>query len=521
MNATRRDAAQLQRMFAQAVALHERGDLEGAARLYRKLAEAVPDHPDVLRAWGTLEGQRGHGKQAAALLACALRFAPPDAQTYGAYGNALVQIGSIDQAIAAYDRALALDPNRSQVHYNRGLALAEANRLEDALVSYGRALTLDPRHADAAYGRGNVLMRLHRYREAGEAFAQATEIDPTRPDLWNNRANALQEQGRNDEALAAYAKARSIAGDNGILVTNEALCRLLMGDYAGGWRLYESRWRLPIVAHLVRTFAQPQWQGTESLAGKTILLHAEQGFGDTLQFCRYIPLVAERGAHVVVEVQPQLRSLLTGMNGAHTVVARGEPLPAFDIHCPMLSLPLAFGTTLQTIPARIPYLQAPDAAVAVWQQRLGRRTKPRVGVVWSGSGSVQNDQRSLPFEDFARACDADVEFFGLQKDVRPADQTALQQYPHIRNLDLGDFGDTAAVIAQLDVVLTVDTAVAHLAGALGKPVWILLPFAPTWRWLLSRDDSPWYPTARLFRQPEPGNWSAPLSRVREALRALR
>lgn len=522
MSANRfQEGAQLQQMFARAVALHQQGDLEGAVRIYRKLSERVPDHPDVVLAWGTLEGQRGNAKQAAALLERAVRFAPGNAQAHGAFGNALMQLGRAERAVAAYDRALRLDPGRTQVFYNRGIALAELQRLEDALASYQQALARDPGHADAAYGVANALMRMHRYSEASDAFARATDIAPLRADLWNNRGNALQEQGRTAEALAAYGKAYALAGDNPLFRINDALCRLLMGDYAAAWPLYESRWQLPNVVHLARKFEQPQWNGKEPLAGKIILLHAEQGFGDTLQFCRYVPLVAEQGARVVLELQPQLVSLFAGMTGVHQVLARGDVLPAFDVHCPLLTLPLAFGTTLASVPAQVPYLRAPADRVVAWRKRFGPKTKPRVGVVWAGSGSIKNDQRSLQLADLASACDAEVEFVGLQKEVRPTDREELARHAHIRNLELGDFADTAGVVDNLDVVLTVDTAVAHLAGALGRPVWILLPFAPTWRWLLGRDDSPWYPTARLFRQLEPGNWQEPLARAQAALRELR
>lgn len=514
------EAVQLQQMFARAVTLHQEGDLEGAARVYRKLAERVQDHPDVLLAWGTLEGQRGNNKQATTLLERAVRLAPENPQAHGAYGNVLLQLNRPTQAVAAYDRALRLDPNRAQIHYNRGFALAKMQRFAEALASYQHALMRDRGHADAAYGIGNVLMRLNRYREASDAFERATDISPSRADLWNNRGNALQNEGRTTEALYAYGRARVLAGDNAYFVVNESQCRLLIGDYATAWPMYEWRWQLPNVAHLVRKFEQRQWDGRESLSGKTILLHAEQGFGDTLQFCRYAPLVAGRGGRVVLEVQAQLVSLLTGMTGAHQVLARGDTTPTFDVHCPLLSLPLAFGTTLENIPAHIPYLQAPAERALAWRERLGPKTKPRVGVVWAGSGSIENDQRSLRLADFARACDAEMEFFGLQKEVRAADRDELARHPHIRNLELGDFADTAGVIENLDLVLTVDTAVAHLAGALGKPVWLLLAFAPTWRWLLGRDDSPWYPTARLFRQPEPGNWQEPLGRARAALREL-
>ena len=296
---------------------------------------------------------------------------------------------------------------------------------------------------------------------------------------------------------------------------------LLAGDFSTGWREHE--WRLKSHPELQRAFVQPLWLGDTPLAGKTILLHAEQGLGDTLQFCRYAPLVAAQGARVVLEVQTPLVELLRDLAGIASVVARGEPLPAFDLHCPLLSLPLAFGTTLDTIPAHIPYLHAPSERMAAWQARLGATTRPRIGLVWSGNAGHKRDRaRSIPLYALMPLFDLDAAFVSLQKEVRAADAAVLQQTAKIIDVSpaLETFADTAALIAQLDLVIAVDTSVAHLTGALGKPLWLLLPAAPDWRWLTARDDSPWYPTARLFRQTDTRVWGPVVARMRAALQEM-
>jgi hypothetical protein len=296
---------------------------------------------------------------------------------------------------------------------------------------------------------------------------------------------------------------------------------LLTGEFRAGWANYEFRFMKSPPAERNR-FAQPRWQG-EPLAGKTILVHAEQGLGDTIQFARYLPLLAAQGARVLVEAQAPLKTLLESLPGELEFFVRGESLPPFDVHCPLLSLAHGFGTELATIPSATPYLAAPSEALSRWAMRFPVSTQPRVGVVWSGNPRHENDhRRSLSFDEFRPVLMAPgIEFFSLQKNAKPADAAALAALPHVTDLgsELATFADTAAVIAHLDVVIAVDTSVAHLAGALGKPVWVLLPFAPDWRWLLGRDDSPWYPSARLFRQPRIGDWQTVAAEVGHALAA--
>jgi hypothetical protein len=329
-----------------------------------------------------------------------------------------------------------------------------------------------------------------------------------------NRGVTLHHLKRFEEALASYAGALAARSDYADAHYNEAHCRMLLGDFPRGWEKHESRWDMPLFRHRRRNFVQPQWSGSDDVAGKT-------GFGDTIQFCRYAPLVAARGARVILEVQEPLRELMRTLDGVAQILARGEPLPDFDLHCPVLSLPLAFGTQVATIPSATPYLRASAAAVRHWSARLGARDRPRIGFAWSGSPLHENDHsRSIGLGSFLQLfAGVDAAFVSLQRDIRAGDAAVLQGRSDVLHFgeEFEDFSDTAAMISNLDLIISVDTGVVHLAGALAKPVWVLLPFVSEWRWLLDREDSPWYPTARLFRQDETRAWDAVIARVRAAL----
>lgn len=398
---------------------------------------------------------------------------------YGIQGHAELGLQHLRKAVCVY-------PNSATVYWHMGIALSDLKRPEEALVSFDRALELQPDYVEALVNRGNVLQELRRPEDALPSFRRAIQLRP-------------------DFAIAHY---------------NESLCSLQLGDLEKGWRAHEWRSQVAQLEKAQRDFKQPLWLGEEPLAGKTILLHAEQGLGDTLQFCRYARLVASQGATVLMEVQPWLKSLLAKVEGVSQLLVSGETLPAFDYHCPLLSLPLAFKTTLASIPAEVPYLDSDPITVSKWRGKLGEQTLPRVGLVWSGSTTHRNDQnRSIPLADFARLVSDQFQLVSLQKEVRAADKLVLDERQDIQYFgdDLNDFTDTAALVELMDVVITVDTVVAHLAGAMGKPVWILLAFNPDWRWLLERDDSPWYPAARLFRQPAPGDWASVMARLKNAL----
>jgi hypothetical protein len=323
-----------------------------------------------------------------------------------------------------------------------------------------------------------------------------------------------------DEALVNYENALSLCPDNHEARWNKGLVELSLGQFREGWKNYESRWAKEM-AHLRRNFVQPLWRGERPLVGRTILLHAEQGLGDTLQFVRYASMIARLGAKVLLEVQRPLLHLLSAMDGVSAVFAQGEKLPEFDLQCPLMSLPLAFGTELNSVPAAIPYIDVSAKLVSKWRQRMGERRAPRIGIAWAGSAAHKNNsKRSIALERFAPLLNTPgVQFVSVQKELTQSDAAVLEDHASVLHVggELGDFADTAAVISSLDLLISADTSVAHLAGAIGRPVWILIPLAPDFRWLLKREDSPWYPTARLFRQPRLEDWDSVLERVRGEL----
>jgi Tfp pilus assembly protein PilF len=437
-------------------------------------------------------------------------------------GLALAGLHRPADALMSFERVLAIQPDHARALNNRGNTLQELRRPAEALASYERALVVQPAYAEAHYNRGIVLRGLGRPAEALASFDSALAIDPNHADALNNRGVVLRDLDRPLEALASYDRALAIEPGYAEAHSNRSCLALLLGDYERGFEEFEWRWRVPEIAPWRRDFAQPLWRGDTPLAGKTILLHAEQGFGDAIQFVRYVPLVAGRGATVVLEAPPPLAALLARVEGAAAVVGRGDELPAFDCHCPLASLPLAFKTRLETIPASVPYLAAAQDRVLKWQQRLPETSKRRVGIAWAGNADFQGDQsRSIGLARFSPLLSIPgIELVGLQKDLRDGDRDILQSHQHVVHLGdaIADFDDTAAIMSSLDLVISSDTSVVHLAGALGKPVWVLLQFVADWRWLRERSDNPWYPTARLFRQPELDDWENVIGCVAESLR---
>jgi tetratricopeptide (TPR) repeat protein len=502
-------------------ALKELKHFAAALQSYDQALALRPDYVDALsnRAGALSELKRS----AEALVSCdrALALRPDFAEAHSNRGYALHALERYEEAMASHDRALALRPDFADARANRGGTLHALRRLDEALADYDRALTLQPDGAEVHYNRGNVLHALKRFDDALASYDRALTLKPDYAEALANRGVTLQDLQRYDEALAHYRRAQAVRPDFADAHYNEALCCLLTGDLVHGFKKHEWRWDTKQHRDFKRNFAQPLWTGSGDIAGKTILLHAEQGFGDTIQFCRYAPMVARRGARVVLEVQEPLRTLMATLPGVAQVVGRGETLPDFDIHCPMLSLPRAFATELATISGATPYLQAPAGGLARWNARLAGKDRPRIGIAWSGRPTHKNDHnRSIELAAFLPIlADLDATFVSVQRDLREADADVLRQRPDIVHFgeDLKDFADTAGLIANLDLVVAVDTSVVHLAGALGKPVWVLLPLVPDWRWLLQRDDSPWYPTARLFRQDDSRRWDGVIARVHAAL----
>jgi len=508
-------------LCSRAVALGKLGRHDQALAGFERALAVRPDYVEALYNRGVTLGNLGRQADAVESYDRALARDPTHARALNNRGVALGDLDRNEEAIASFDRALAARPAFTEALLNRGLTLADLGRHEEAIADYDRALAADPDNAEALFNRGTSLASRNRPDEAIASFDAALAVRPDWADALCNRGVALVSLNRQAEAIATFARATAIEPDHPEASCNESLAWLRLGDFRRGWAKYESRWASRDLASQGRAFAQPLWLGGETLRGKTILLHAEQGLGDTVQFVRYAPLVAGLGAQVVLEVQPALIALVSGIGGISRIVGKGEPLPEFDAHCPLLSLPLALKTDLDTIPAAVPYLAAPDLRVAKWRDRLGPRTSPRVGIAWAGSRTNNNDHnRSIALAPLAFNLQIPgVELVSLQKEVGKEERELLRASPHIRHVgdELTDFADTAAAISKLDLVISVDTSVAHLAGALARPLWLLVPFAPDFRWMLDREDSPWYPTAHLFRQPRIGDWDGVLARIRDAL----
>jgi tetratricopeptide (TPR) repeat protein len=450
----------------------------------------------------------------------ALALEPNLAPTHTNRGVALMELRQFDEALKSFDRALALTPGSADAHFNRSLALNGLKRSAEALAESGHALALRPGFAPAHSSRGRSFHDLGRYDEALDCYAKAIAIDPNLGVVHYNMATTLLALLRLDAAWACYRRTLELMPDDADAHTDWAMAQLLTGDFQAGLREYEWRWKTVAAQARRRDLGRPLWLGDADIAGRTILLVAEQGYGDMIQFCRYARLVAALGARVILEVPPPLASLLAGLQEVSEIIVQGAPLPDFDFYCPLMSLPLAFATDVGSIPAETRYLAANPARVAAWRARLGPASGPRVGLVWSGSTIHLNDRnRSLALATLADALPSGPDYVCLQKELREADRPALVARPDIRFLgdDIVDFGDTAALCELVDVVVTVDTSVVHLAGALGRSVTLLLPFCPDWRWLLDRADSPWYPGMWLLRQPAPGDWSKPLADVSAAL----
>ena len=538
-----------------AVALQRQGRLPEADKLYARILKVYPDQFDALHLSGLAKLQGGKAGEAHRLISAALKVAPqsPDAhanlglvlgalkrpddalasfdralafapdhlEALGNRGNVLLDLGRPEEALANFDRLLAREPRHLPARVNRGNALTALGRLDEAVNEYDAALALNPDDGSAHFNRAGALFRLGRYREALASFDRVLVLAPQYAQAHLGRGQTLQALGRHTDALAAYAQASALKKDDVAAHFNAALALLTLGDYRKGFAEYEWRTRRPGISH--RNFGKPLWLGEYPLARKTILLHAEQGLGDTIMFARYVPLLVTSGAKVVLEVQGELKEALAQFDGV-TVVARGDPLPPFDVQCPLGSLPLAFKTTLDSVPANIPYLRASEERIATQRPRLAALGDKRVGLAWAGNRSHVNDRnRSIALSRFRPLLSAPgVTFVGLQRDVSGDDRGVLETLSNFRNVgeDFAEFSDTFAALSSCDLVISVDSAVAHAAAAIGRPTFVLLPFWPDWRWGLSGDKSPWYPDARLFRQSADGDWDNVIARVRSETAAM-
>ena len=460
----------------------------------------------------------------------AIEINPYDSEAYSNRGITLNELKKFDEALADYDRAIELNPGFAEAYSNRGNTLKELNRLDDALASYDRAIQINPLFAEAYSYRGIALTEQKRIDEALASFDRVIEIKPDSAEAFYNRGVNLEQSQRYEQALSSYERAIEIDPDYASAHWNKAAILLRFGDLINGWKEYEWRWKVASLGLIKRSFPQPLWLGDENIQNKTILLHAEQGLGDTIQFCRYAKLVKELGARVFLEVPKSLLNLLSELEGVDELFESGKPLPEYDYHCTLMSLPLAFKTELASIPECTKF-KVDQNKISYWESKFVINKKLKVGLVWNGGFRPNqpnlwstNERRNIPFDHLKCLKYIDAEFISLQKG-EPARTEFKQKIalgwggPVIKDFvhELVDFSDTAGLVMNLDLIIAVDTSTAHLAANLGKQVWLLNRFDTCWRWLLDREDSPWYSSIKIYRQPSPGDWDSVIERVRQDL----
>ena len=538
-----------------ALSLHQQGRLREAEKLYMRALKAAPDNFDALHLLGLINAQNGQMGEAYRLMSAALRINPNVPDVLINFANVLHGLKRDDEALATIDKALALRPGDPDALLHRGNALIALNRPNDALPCFDAVLARDAGHrdallnrgvaratlghheqaladfdailarmpsdAEALYNRGTALIELGRYAEALFVFDKVLAAAPQHLRAWTNRGRALQALNRHEEAIASFDKALAIDKNYGDAHFNAALSLLALGNFRRGFADYEWRWKRTGMTDARRGYRGRLWLGEYPIDRRTILLLAEQGLGDTIQFIRYAPLLAQMGANVVLEVQPELKALLSTVSGVASCHARGETLPAFDVYCPLGSLPLALKTETSSVPATLPYVRTDDAQIAKWRPALEGLPGKRVALTWAGHARHANDRnRSIDLKllEPLFKCEG-ISFVSIQRDLRGDDAARLAQFG-ITDFGprLADMTDTAAVLALTDLLVSVDTSVVHLAGAMGREAWVMLPFMPDWRWTLTNERSPWYPTMRLFRQRAPGDWPNVIATVRDALR---
>lgn len=537
-------------LLEQALLHHRKGELREAGKLYERVLKKAPQHFDALHLLGLVNAQQGRMGEASRLMSAALKINANAPDAWANFANVLRALRQGEQALVAIERALALRPGDLALMQQRGAALVALGRMgeardcleavvardarqadawlnlgvaraalgdaAEALVAFDTVLKLSPRSAESHYNRGTALLSLRRYAEALPAFDKALALAPDHVKALSNKGRALQQLGRHKEAAAGFEAAIAREPKFADAHFNLSMSLLSSGDLARGFREYEWRWKR--TGMTAPKFAKPLWLGGPESRGKRILLHTEQGLGDAIQFVRYTPLVAEAAAAVHLQVQPGLKALFAALPGVASVTARGEPLPDYDLQCPFGSLPLAFGD--RSIPATTPYLAVDESRREKWAARLAMPGR-RVALAWRGNAQHPNDRnRSISIADLAPLFDVDdVTFVTLQPGMTPAETDALGARGNIVHLgdDVSDMADSAAIADLCDLTIAVDTSLAHLAGALARPLFVLLPFAPDWRWAWPDDRSLWYPEARLFRQAQPDTWPSVMKAVARAL----
>jgi tetratricopeptide (TPR) repeat protein len=537
-----------------AIRHHQAGRRAQAEKLYQAVLAQAPDHAHAACLMGVLSHENGEPDAAVNLILRAISIRPTEArfhfhlgdvlrdrrrlaeaiaayrraienddrffEAYNNLGIALREFGQLDEAISSHHKAIALQPTDARAWNNLGIALSVIEEPDEAILAYQRAIDLNPNYAQAFHNLGKAMALYDRFDEAIASFRRATEIKPDFAAAMGDLSNALKHEGKLAEALDAAAEAASLKPDAADAHCRYGLMLLRTGELQRGWEEYEWRYKISVPW----SFPQPRWEGDE-LRGRTLLLHADQGLGDSVQFIRYAPLIAAGGGRVILRCQRQLTRLLKGFPGVAQTISEDEPLPAFDVHCPLISLPVAFKTSLKNIAGSCPYIRVSASQIRTWSTRIAATDhRLKVGLVWAGHPSHSNDRhRSTTLASLSPLSQCgDIAFYSLQ--VGAAGVEAADRPAGIKLIDLTpeitDFADTAALIEHLDLVIGVDTSTAHVAAAMGKPVWVVLPFVAEWRWLVGRLDTPWYPTIRLFRQPKLNDWPGAIAQLIEPLRNL-
>jgi len=505
-------------------AMHQQGKLDDAIAMYQQALKLRPDYAEVCNNLGNALQAQNKVDDAIALYQRALELRPGMPEAHSNLGSALRDQGKYAEAIAELEKAIANKPDSAEIYNNLGNTYFAQGKLDEAIAAYRQSLDLQPDVTEVHSNLGNMLQYIGDYEGAFHHFDQALALQPDHAGTYNNMGIALRNCGRVSEALAAYNRAIELAPDCVEARWNLALNQLLEGDFASGFAGYEWRrqWRKFCQLHPPRPYSQPYWDGS-SLVGKTLLIYCEQGLGDTIQFIRYVPVLAAQGARVLVECPLPLIRLLQGVEGIYQLIPQGNSISAdFDYHVSLLSLPYLMGSTQETVPAQVPYLQLLGASKTLPLPKATTDSTPlKIGIVWSGNpANPYNRNRTVPLECLLELSNIPgIQLYSLQKEVPEPDAALLAAHPEVIDLrdKMDDFVDTAVLIQQLDRVISVDTAVTHLAGALGKPVWLLLPFSPDWRWMLHRADSPWYPTLQIFRQEQAGEWGSVFEQVRQTI----
>ena len=476
-------------LTSEAFKYHQEGNLKEAKNIYEQILKHKPNHFDALQLLGILYGQINKKDKAIKLLELALQIKPDDAATLNNYG----------------------------------VILTEVNRTNDSYEVLDKATNIKPDYAEAYSNKGNTLKLLEKYDDAVKAYSKAIQLKPNYAEAYNNRGVIYKELSQMNLALKDLKKAISLKPDYPEANSTMGVTLLLTGNFSKGWEQYEWRWKDLSDPSVIRSFKQPLWDGKKSLKDKSILLYSEQGLGDTIQFSRYILLIKALGAKVILETHKELLNIVGSIDSNITIILMGQTLPHFDFQCPLLSLPLKFGTGLKNIPSPNRYIWADKRIVPKWKKKIGSQKKPLIGLAWEGNPLHKNDyNRSILLAELIPHLPKKYEYIGLQKDIRESNLKTLKRSSMIDNLidNNVSMDDTAAIIENLDIVISVDTSVAHLSASMGKPTWILLPFVPDWRWLLNRNDSPWYKSVKLFRQEKRGNWELVFKDLNKKLNVL-